>query len=160
MYVYRILKAPYLSDPLSVTGSELSPGRWNQKDQGLLYTASHPALALLETMAHFETLALANLPEMRLFRLEVDETLIRMMNTAALPAGWNGVASMSLTQAYLTEWINEPQGPILSCLGVGVPSAILEMSTNYLFAPKHVSYFSIKINTSYPLPLDSRLWRI
>ena len=114
MYVYRILKAPFLSDPLSVIGSELSPGRWNQKEQGLLYTASHPALALLETMAHFETVAFANLPEMRLFRLEVDETLIRMMNPAALPVGWNGLASMSLTQAYLIDWIDDPQGAILS----------------------------------------------
>lgn len=160
MHVYRILKTPFLTDPLSVIGSELSPGRWNQKEQGLLYTAGHPALALLEAMVHFQAVPFALLPEMRLFTLDVDESLIRLMNPAALPVGWNGLGSSALTQPFLSDWIDDPQGSALSCLGVGVPSAILEMSTNYLFAPRHPAYSLLQIVASYPLPVDPRLWRL
>ncbi|MBO0937647.1 RES family NAD+ phosphorylase [Fibrella sp. HMF5335] len=160
MEVYRLLKAPYDTDPLSVVGSELSPGRWNLSGQGLLYTASSPAQALLETMAHFETVPLPALPQLRLFVLSVDESLIRPMNQAALPLGWNAPGSARLTQPYLFDWIEDPVAKAFSCLGVHVPSAVFELETNYLFAPKHPAFTSIRQVASYPIRLDSRLWRL
>lgn len=160
MRVYRLLKAPHDTDPLSVVGSEISPGRWNQEGQGLLYTASHPALALLETMVHFETKPVHELPALTLFELEVDESLIVLINSTALPVGWNGLGTMRLTQPYLNDWIEHPTTPGRDYLGVSVPSAILEMSVNYLFAPKHPAFASIRSVTSYQLPFDARLWRL
>lgn len=160
MRVYRILKTSFNTDPLSVVGSEISPGRWNQKGQGLLYTASHPALALVETMAHFEDLPFHNLPELTLFELEVDKAPVGTIHPAALPIGWNGLGMLTLTQPFLNEWIENPDKPGYSYLGVCVPSAILEMSVNYLFAPKHPGFSSIRLIKSWPLPLDHRLWRL
>ncbi|HEX9957158.1 MAG TPA: RES family NAD+ phosphorylase [Fibrella sp.] len=160
MRVYRILKTPYNTDPLTVVGSEISPGRWNQKGQGLLYTASHPALALVETMAHFEDKPLHKLPELKLFELEVDEALIGTIHPAALPRGWNGLGTLTLTQPFLDEWIENPDNSGFSYLGVSVPSAILEMSVNYLFAPKHPVFSSIRLIKSWPLLLDHRIWRL
>lgn len=160
MEVYRILKAHFDKDPLSVVGSELYPGRWNQAGQGLLYTASHPALAFLETMVHFETVPFDELPALRLFVLAVDETLIRPIALKSLPLGWNTITDTTATQRLLAQWIKQPDDPATNFLGVGVPSALLEMSVNYLFAPKHPLFHTIQAIDSYPLPIDPRLWRV
>jgi RES domain-containing protein len=159
MEVYRILKAPFDKDPLSVIGSELYPGRWNQVGQGLLYTASHPALAFLETMVHFETVPFNELPALRLFVLVVDETLIRPISVKSLPFGWNTTTNTTTTQRLLARWIEQPDHPATNFLGVSVPSALLEMSVNYLFAPKHPLFSTIQVVDSYPLSIDPRLWR-
>ena len=160
MYIYRVLKFPYLTDPLSIIGSEKAPGRWNQEKQGLLYTASNAALALLENVVHFATVPYSELPEMRLFVLDVDETLSRKINPAVLPLGWNGLSSSTLTQTYLNDWIEEPTMTGFACLALGVPSAILDYSNNYLVAPKHPAFSSIRIVSSQELPFDPRLWRL
>lgn len=160
MEVYRILRAPFDKDPLSVVGSERYPGRWNQAGQGLLYTASHPALAFLETMVHFETVPFNELPTLRLFVLAVDETRIQQLPLKSLPLGWNTTTDRMVTQRLLTQWIEQPDDPATNFLGVGVPSALLEMSVNYLFAPKHPLFYTIQVVDSYPLSIDPRLWRV
>ena len=160
MEVYRILRAPFDKDPLSVVGSERYPGRWNQAGQGLLYTASHPALAFLETMVHFETVPFNELPTLRLFVLAVDETRIQQLPLKSLPLGWNATTDRMVTQRLLTQWIEQPDDPATNFLGVGVPSALLEMSVNYLFAPKHPLFYTIQVVDSYPLSIDPRLWRV
>ena len=160
MEVYRILRAPFDKDPLSVVGSERYPGRWNQAGQGLLYTASHPALAFLETMVHFETVPFNELPTLRLFVLAVDETRIQQLPLKSLPLGWNTTTDRTVTQRLLTQWIEQPDDPATNFLGVGVPSALLEMSVNYLFAPKHPLFYTIQVVDSYPLSIDPRLWRV
>lgn len=160
MEVYRILRAPFDKDLLSVVGSERYPGRWNQAGQGLLYTASHPALAFLETMVHFETVPFNELPTLRLFVLAVDETRIQQLPLKSLPLGWNTTTDRMVTQRLLTQWIEQPDDPATNFLGVGVPSALLEMSVNYLFAPKHPLFYTIQVVDSYPLSIDPRLWRV
>ena len=160
MNVYRILKAPYDKDPLSVVGSMLMPGRWNMPDQGLLYTASHPALALLETMVHFQTKPYAQLPALTLYELEVPGKLTWVLPQKRLPPGWNTPAGVELTQPLLAAWIDQPIQESRDFLGVKVPSAILPMSDNYLFAPNHPRFGEIRVLHTYPLPLDLRLWRV
>ena len=160
MNVYRILKSPFDKDPLSVIGSTLMPGRWNMPEQGLLYTASHPALALLETMVHFETKPYSTLPALTLFELEVPSNLTWILPQKRLPLGWNTPAGMRSTQPLLTSWINRPIQGGRDFLGVKVPSVVLPMSSNYLFSPNHPRFGDIRILHTYPLPLDLRLWRV
>ena len=71
MNVYRILKEPYWDDPLSVIGAEITGGRWNPPGQGILYTATSPELALLETLVHFPKVVYKQLPRLRVFTLEI-----------------------------------------------------------------------------------------
>jgi len=160
MNVYRILKAPYDKDPLSVLGAELMPGRWNMPAQGLLYTASHPALALLETMVHFQTKPHSQLPALTLYELEVPNKLTWILPQKLLPLGWNAPAGVGLTQLLLSSWINQPIQGNRDFLGVKVPSVVLPMSSNFLFAPNHPRFGEIRVLHTYPLPLDLRLWRV
>lgn len=58
-------------------------------------------------MAPLQTVSIAQLPEMRLFVLEVDESLVATLNTTLLPPGWNGTAPL-LSQTLLNEWLDGP----------------------------------------------------
>lgn len=64
MQIYRILKEPYWHDPLSVVGAEMAGGRWNPPGLGVLYAATSPALALLETLVHFPKVSYHQLPKL------------------------------------------------------------------------------------------------
>lgn len=155
MLLYRILKTPYLTDPLATIGAAKSPGRWNPKGKGILYTASSPALALLETLVHFERVPYADLPQMRLFTLEIDDAAIRYVRADLLPNTWKNPADIRITQELLSDWIDQP-----SSLAVGVPSAILDVSYNFLLAPNHPDYAAMRIANALDLMLDTRLWRV
>jgi RES domain-containing protein len=52
----------YAADDLSGNAAALHPGRWNEEQQSVVYTAASLALAVLETAAHIDD---AGLPQNR-----------------------------------------------------------------------------------------------
>ncbi len=50
--VYRAVRQKYAAQPLDTRGTWLNGGRWNPPGVGLLYTAEHAALALVEILVH------------------------------------------------------------------------------------------------------------
>ena len=50
MRVWRLVRRPYAD--LSGIGAASYPGRWNAARQRVVYTAEHPALAVLEVRVH------------------------------------------------------------------------------------------------------------
>lgn len=155
MNVFRILKQPYLTDPLSVIGAEKPPGRWNPKGLGILYTSSSPALALLETMVHFPAIDYQDLPTLRLFTLHVPDEEIRWVNPALLPQDWDNPAQLPLTQTYFQEWLLTPSELVLA-----VPSAVLDVSWNYLIHPQHPRFEEVQILNQKDIVLERRLWKV
>lgn len=113
---------------LSGIGGLYADGRWHSKGRPVVYAAEHPALALVETMAHLD-LSLGDVPDtLRLCRIDVDTRL--RIHVPTLPTGWqaNQVMSRKLGDA----WLASASTPLLA-----VPSAILPSSTNYLVNPAH-----------------------
>ena len=155
MNVYRILKEPYWHDPLSVIGAELTGGRWNPPDRGILYTASSPELALLETLVHFPKVSYDQLPRLRVFTLAVLEGEIRWIYPELLPDEWAEPTALPLTQTVFGEWLNEPAD-----LGLGVPSVVMDISYNVLLHPKHPLFATISVIGQQDLVLDRRLWGV
>ena len=153
MEVYRILKEPYWHDPLSVIGAEIAGGRWNPPGVGILYTASSPALALLETLVHFPKIPYDQLPALRIFTLQIPDSEVRWIYSDLLPDEWAYPTALPLTQSIFAEWLQNPLD-----LGIGVPSAVMDISYNVLLHPKHLLYESITILGSQDLILDQRLW--
>lgn len=153
MEVYRILKEPYWHDPLSVIGAELAGGRWNPPGVGILYTATSPALALLETVVHFPKVPYSQLPKLRVFALQIPDGEVRWIYPEVLPDAWGHPASLPITRAFLSEWLQHPAD-----VGVGLPSAIMDISYNILLHPNHSLYQQIRPVWSYDLVLDHRLW--
>lgn len=124
LVLWRISKYPGLSG----IGGLYSDGRWHTKGQSVIYTAEHPALALVETMAHLD-LSLDEVPDtLKLCRLEVDGGL--GIHSRTLPVGWqaNEVMSRKVGDA----WLSAREHPLFA-----VPSAILPHAMNYLINPAH-----------------------
>lgn len=155
MNVYRILKEPYWGDPLSVVGAEMAGGRWNPPGIGILYTATSPALAVLETLVHFPRVMYDQLPRLRIFTLQIPDQAVRWIYPDLLPDEWADPVALPLTQFLFEEWLQQPAD-----LGLGVPSAVMDISYNILLHPKHPRYGDIVVVSGDDLILDRRLWRM
>lgn len=155
MQVYRILKEPYWQDPLSVIGAEIAGGRWNPPGIGILYTATSPALALLETLVHFPKIGYDQLPRLRVFTLEIPDGEVRWIYPDVLPDAWAEPTALPLTQSILSEWLQQPAD-----LALALPSAVLDISYNVLLHPNHPLYKNITVLGSADVLLDKRLWNL
>ena len=153
MLVYRLIKERFLATPLSVEGSRRWGGRWNPPGSGVLYTSATPELTLLEQLVHLPTMPYDDLPRLCLLTLALPEQP-RMMQPDELPANWRDEADFAANHTCLSNWLANPD-----VLAVGVPSAVVSESLNYLLHPWHPLFAGIEVIGSKPFPLDPRLWR-
>jgi len=133
-------------------GSWLNGGRWNPPGVSLLYTAEHPALALVEILVHMPQVPYTNLPAYRLFSLEIPDDSHRILPAGQLPPYWNE-NSYAKSQTILAEWLTNPD-----VLAMGVPSSVMPDGINYLLHPAHVDYQQIRVVEEKALVIDPRLW--
>lgn len=103
-------------------------GRWHSKGRLIVYAGEHPALALVETLAHLN-LDIEEVPDtLKLCRITLadDLTVFR----CPLPVGWQANELMSRKAG--DGWLAAGEHPLFE-----VPSAILPHSTNVLINPAH-----------------------
>ena len=117
----------------------------------MVYLAENAALAMLETLIHFE-LAPGEAPvNFRLLEVECPDDLRVMSWTASQLAGsWR--EDPSAIRRLGTEWIESRSSALLK-----VPSAIAPKSHNFLLNPRHDDASSVTIKSSHWHPLDARL---
>ncbi|WP_421826633.1 RES family NAD+ phosphorylase [Larkinella sp.] len=151
--VYRLIKERFLESPLSAEGSRRFGGRWNPAGVGILYTSASPELALLEQLVHLRTLPFEDLPKLVLLTLELPDEP-RIIFSSELPVNWRDEADFRDNYQFLANWLSEPD-----CLAVGVPSAVVAESYNYLLHSRHSSFEQVKILRTSPFPIDPRLWQ-
>jgi RES domain-containing protein len=152
--VYRVVRQKYADRPLDAMGSWLNGGRWNPPGVSLLYTAEHPALALLEILVHMPQVPYANLPAYQLVRLELPDNSCRILTPEQLPPYWHE-NSYARSQTILTDWLIQPD-----VLAIGVPSSVMPDGTNYLLHPAHIDYPNIRVLEQKALVVNPRLWTI
>ena len=150
--VYRVVRQKYADHPLDAMGSWLHGGRWNPAGVSLLYTAEHPALALVEILVHMPQIPYGNLPAYRLFSLEIPDESRQVLPTEHLPPYWNE-DSYAKSQTILADWLTKPD-----VLAVGVPSSVMPDGINYLLHPAHLDYKRIQIMDEKALVIAPRLW--
>ena len=150
--VFRVVRQKYAHQPLDVTGTRLNGGRWNPPGVGILYTAEHPALALVEILVHMPQIPYDELPTYRLFSLEIPDESRRVLTSEELPAYWNENA-YSRSQTILADWLAKPD-----VLALGVPSSVMPDGINYLLHPTHMEYQNIRVVEEKALVIDPRLW--
>ncbi|GAB3314063.1 RES family NAD+ phosphorylase [Larkinella ripae] len=149
--IYRVVRQKYADRPLDVTGTRLNGGRWNPPGIGILYTAEHPALALVEILVHMPQVPYADLPSFRLFSLRIPDDSRRLIRADESPAYWNE-NRYAKSQTLLTEWLTNPD-----VLALGVPSSVMPDGINYLVHPAHAAYQHLEIIEEKPLISDPRL---
>lgn len=123
----------YRADDLSGTGAALSPGRWNDAGQAVLYTAPTIAIAVLETAAHVDD---AGLPLNRyLVKIDLPDAAWaarQVLDVVTLPLTWAAIPAGSASVLIGADWFRARVSPVLE-----VPSVIVPEETAAIINPGH-----------------------
>ena len=130
---------------LSGRGGELASARWNHRGDAIIYTAEHPALAMLEILVNLDS---SELPDAyQLIEINIPDVLV--IHTSDLPERWRDDEQLTrdLWRGFRTQAIS----PVLR-----VPSIIMPHCFNLLINPAHPQTGEIKILSAQMHALDSR----
>jgi RES domain-containing protein len=123
----------YAATDLSGQGAAISPGRWNQEAEAVVYSAPTIAIAVLETAAHIDD---GGLPMDRyLVEIEVPATVwkARITLTASqLPPQWDAIPAGMASASAGSRWLGGRKSAILL-----VPSVIVPEDCAALINPAH-----------------------
>jgi len=134
---------------LSGLGGLQRSGRWHNAKRPVVYLAEHPALALLESMVHFEFSSIELMPSTYKM-LEVDIESESIMD-ADLQGQGQGLDDQKLTQRIGDQWLASGESLLLRVPSVLVPGF------NYLLNPLHFEISRCSIKQIIEHPLDARL---
>lgn len=152
--VWRIgTDAPtYTADDLTGAGAEFTGGRWNRKGTPMLYAASSPALACLETVVHLNA---GDLPLNRyLIEINIPDDLIAaaIRFNRATHVGWDAIPEGMVSMDAGEAWVKSGASAVMI-----VPSAIVPEEMNFLINPKHADAKAIKARKLRKWTYDMRL---
>ena len=132
MIAYRLTRRRYAND-LSGAGGILAAGRCNHKGTLVIYAAQHPALALVEVLAHLDF---------------EDVPLDYVLVTIEIP---DSVPVKQATPAEALTASRKPPVPVFL-----VPSVVVPQALNVVIYPKAPG-FAARIIKTEPFRIDPRL---
>ena len=150
MLVYRVAKCTYIKD-LSGKGAFMFGGRWNSKGVYMLYTSTTPSLALLENRVHMPAIPKE---DYCLGTLSIPDDKLSIMDNKDLPEGWFKYPAPGYLKSIGDNFIKNR-----NFLGLIIPSSVLPEEKNVLINPHHPDMKKVKLTTSRPIPIDSRLFK-
>jgi len=123
----------YAANDLSGGGAAVSPGRWNDEDEPVVYCAPTIAMAVLETAAHVDDAALP----LNKYLVEIDVpdgVWLRRekVNIASLPVTWAAIPAGRGSVTFGSNWLTSLRSPLLL-----VPSVIVPEEPIALINPAH-----------------------
>jgi RES domain-containing protein len=131
----------YPANDRSGNGAAKNPGRWNNRNEKVIYAAPSIALAVLETAAHIDD---SGLPLNKfLVRLDVPTALIAnavTANSASLPVAWSAVPAGMASVTFGSKWYASQASAILF-----VPSVIVPEENIAIINARHPDMAKIKV---------------
>ena len=127
MIVWRIAAAAeeYRASDLGGVGAAKRPGRWNQKDQAIVYAAESRALALLETLGYVLP---GGLPQNRyLIGINIPDGVWAAREVLArdragqVVEAWDAIPRAGASMAFGSRWLQEGRSAVLCVPSVIVP---------------------------------------
>lgn len=150
MRLWRIARAAY--PPFEGLGGLHGAGRWHNQGRRVVYCATTPGDAQLETIVHLE-IDLEDLPvDLRLYALDLPDDL-PVRHVAGLPADWR--TNIEATREVGDAWLASGETPALR-----VPSALVPHSFNLLLNPAHAALDGLAPVIDEAIQLDPRLLRV
>ena len=150
MRVYRLIRAPWVSQALNGEGARRYGSRWNPKGVPMIYTASTLSLAALETLVHF-AIDTAPLDYVAL-TIRVQDDAVQRLAKTELPPDWSATPPPAACQQRGARWAAKAQS-----LGLAVPSTVVPSETNILLNPLHPDFPIVTLEKQEPFLFDSRL---
>jgi RES domain-containing protein len=140
----------FAADDISGRGAALAPGRWNRRDEPVVYAAATVALAVLETAAHLDAAAF---PLNRfLVEIKVPPAVWALREQAPeseLDVAWSAIPAGTASTGFGSRWLRRGTSPILV-----VPSVIVPEDRVVLINPAHALSASIKARIVRRLEYD------
>src|SRR5688572_21147445 len=146
---WRITKAKYATTAFDGEGARLEGGRWTSPGLSVVYVAGSVALAALEILVHVDSsilLAYVRIP------CKFNEVLVSRINRNHLPSNWQSSPALPELQQLGDGWLNTGTSAVLE-----VPSAVVEIESNYLLNPAHPDFRRIQIGEPSHFEFDLRL---
>ncbi len=123
-------------------------GRWHHAGTPVVYLAESPAGALIEACVH--TSANDVPPSYTLLKVTCPDLPYDEIDLVTLERGWPD--RVEITRDLGSAWLKSGSAPLL-----GVPSALVPETANYLFNPLHANAKLFRIEDSLVFPFDARL---
>jgi RES domain-containing protein len=151
---YRIARADRAKTALeafSGDGSAKRPGRWNHKGVRTVYCADTLAGACLETLVHIRPLPRAFPPSV-FFEFEIDDALLEVHPTAALPKSWNAPVVTNETRDFGSDFLTSARN-----VGLLIPTVVIPRGWNLVLNPCHMAFEIDTVKGPFPFYYDPRL---
>ena len=146
---WRIVKSAHARTAFDGEGARLYGGRWNSPGTAVVYTAQGESLAALELVVHMQAthilMSYCSIPA------DFDNSVVRVVDPAALPADWRDFPAPRALQQIGDQWAVEQRSVVLQ-----VPSAIVPAELNYILNPRHPDFTQITIGSPSQFPFDPR----
>lgn len=146
---WRITKAKYAATAFDGEGATIEGGRWNSPGLPVVYVAETAALAALEMLVHIDA---SMLPPYVLIPCTFNEVHVTSLDRGQLPPNWQSSPAPPELQQLGDAWLKSGSSAILK-----VPSAVIEIESNYLLNPAHPDFAGIEIGAPSPFDFDLRL---
>jgi RES domain-containing protein len=146
---WRLTKARYLATAWDGEGARRSGGRWNSAGTAVVYASATLSLALVETLVYLPS---GVLPAFAAVRVEIDDSLITVLEDKHLPRDWRSDPAPLSTRAIGDGWVRANTSAALR-----VPSVEVPMQFNYVLNSRHPGLARVVIGTPMPFPFDPRL---
>ncbi|MCM2316263.1 MAG: RES family NAD+ phosphorylase [Thermoanaerobaculia bacterium] len=147
--IWRLTKTKYLASAWDGEGARVVGGRWNSVGTPVVYTSATLSLALVETLVHLPS---GVLPAYTAIPIELDESLVTILESLVLPTNWRDDPPPASTQALGDAWVFRAEGAALK-----VPSVVVPEEFNYVLNPNHADFARASIGLPRPFPFDPRL---
>jgi RES domain-containing protein len=131
---------------LSGKGGLLGSGRWHSKGRPIVYTAEHPALALLEVRVNLDVAPDLLPPDYTMAKISAPDSL--QIYVSDIDAADSAAASRAGDQ-----WLADGKYPLMR-----VRSVIAPESFNVLVNPLHRDAAEIAVVELIPFSFDARLF--
>jgi len=116
----------------------------------MIYTAGSLSLAAMEMLVNIEAdqvlTAYTSIP------VSFDDGLCRRLDQKQLPLDWSSYPIPVTTRDVGTAWAESKTSPVLA-----VPSAVVQIETNFLLNPLHPDFPKIRIGSAEAFAYDPRL---
>ncbi len=149
MHLWRLCSAAHAD--LSGEGGIKASARWHTRGRRVLYTSATAALAVLESLVHYDP-ALAP-RDLVLLQMETPSGCsTQSVAATSLPRNWRPYPAPKRLQELGDAWLRSGNSLLLA-----VPSVILPGELNYLINPEHAEATRVRIISKTRFTFDPRL---
>jgi RES domain-containing protein len=147
--VWRLCAARHARTAFSGEGAARFGGRWNDRGDRLVYTATSLSLAVVEILVHVDEVPRNFIA----IRADIPSGVkVEQLRVASLPRGWRSFPAPAQLGVIGTRWAQAGRA-----LALRVPSAVIPQEYNVLINPVHPDMRKVFIHKPERFSFDLRL---